>query len=43
MLAPLVPLSAYGGVDGSLIYVDPEGVLALGAGAPGFTPQPPCP
>jgi alpha-tubulin suppressor-like RCC1 family protein len=43
MVAPRVPLSAYGGVDGSLIYVDPEGVLALGAGAPGFSSQPPCP
>ncbi len=43
MLAPLLPLSAYGGVDGSLVYVDPEGVLALGAGAPAFSAQPPCP
>jgi hypothetical protein len=43
MIAPRVPLAAYGGVDGSLVYVDPEGDLALGAGAPGFTSQPPCP
>ncbi len=44
MLAPLLPLSAYGGVDGSLVYVDPEGVLALGAGAPRApSAQPPLP
>ena len=41
--APLrLPLSSYGGRDGSLVYVDPNGKLTLGAGALPFAAQPPC-
>jgi hypothetical protein len=37
-----VPLSAYGGIDGALVYVGPQGQLTLGAGALPFSVQPPC-
>jgi hypothetical protein len=37
-----VPLSAYGGIDGALVYVSPPGQLTLGAGALPFSVQPPC-
>jgi hypothetical protein len=41
--APLrLPLSSYGGRDGSLVYVDPDGKLTLGAGGLPFAAQPPC-
>jgi hypothetical protein len=41
--APLrLPLSAYGGRDGSLVYIDPNGKLTLGAGAFPFAAEPPC-
>jgi hypothetical protein len=41
--APLrLPLSSYGGRDGSLVYVDPNGKLTLGAGGLPFAAQPPC-
>jgi hypothetical protein len=38
----VVPLSAYGGIDGALVYVAPQGQLTLGAGALPFSIQPPC-
>jgi hypothetical protein len=38
-----VPLSAYGGSDGELIYVNANGRLVLGAGSMPSTRQPPCP
>ena len=41
--APLrLPLSSYGGRDGALVYVDPNGKLTLGAGGLPFAAQPPC-
>jgi hypothetical protein len=40
---PGVSLGAYGASDGSLVYVNSEGLLAFGAGAPGYSVQPPCP
>jgi hypothetical protein len=41
--APLrLPLSSYGGRDGSLVYIDPNGKLTLGAGGLPFAAQPPC-
>jgi hypothetical protein len=41
--APLrLPLSSYGGRDGSLVYIDPNGKLTLGAGALPFAAQPSC-
>lgn len=41
--APLrLPLSSYGGRDGSLVYVDPVGKLTLEAGGYPFAAQPPC-
>jgi hypothetical protein len=38
-----VPLGAYGASDGVLVYVNPEGLVAFGAGAPPYPAQPPCP
>lgn len=38
-----VPLSAFGGSDGELIYVNANGRLVLGAGSMPSTRQPPCP
>jgi hypothetical protein len=38
----LLPLSAYGGRDGSLVYVDPNGKLTFEAGGFPFAAQPPC-
>ena len=41
--APLrLPLSSYGGRDGALVYVDPNGKLTFGAGGLPFAAQPPC-
>jgi hypothetical protein len=41
--APLrLPLSSYGGRDGALVYVDPNGQLTIEAGAYPFAAQPPC-
>jgi hypothetical protein len=41
--APLrLPLSSYGGRDGALVYIDPNGKLTLEAGAFPFAAQPPC-
>ena len=41
--APLrLPLSSYGGRDGSIVYIDPNGKLTLGAGGLPFAAQPPC-
>jgi hypothetical protein len=41
--APLLsPLSSYGGLDGSLVYIDPNGKLTLGAGGLPFEAQLPC-
>jgi hypothetical protein len=41
--APLrLPLSSYGGRDGSLVYVDPDGKLTFEAGGFPFAAQPPC-
>jgi hypothetical protein len=37
-----LPLSSFGARDGSLVYVDPQGRLTLGAGAFPFASQPPC-
>jgi hypothetical protein len=36
------PLSAFGARDGALVWVDREGHLAVGAGAPPLGAQPPC-
>jgi hypothetical protein len=36
------PLSAFGGRDGALVYVDSDGQLTIGAGAFPFAAQPPC-
>jgi hypothetical protein len=36
------PLSAYGGRDGAMVYVAPNGQLTIGAGALPFSVQPPC-
>ncbi|MES1173444.1 MAG: hypothetical protein ABUL62_03870 [Myxococcales bacterium] len=38
-----VPLSAYGALDGKLIYVNANGRLVLGAGGMPSSRQPPCP
>jgi hypothetical protein len=38
----LLPLSSYGGRDGALVYVDPDGQLTLEAGGFPFAAQPPC-
>jgi hypothetical protein len=41
--APLrLPLSSYGGRDGALVYIDPNGKLTLEAGGFPFAAQPPC-
>jgi hypothetical protein len=37
-----LPLSSYGGRDGALVYIDPNGKLTLGAGGVPFAAQPPC-
>jgi hypothetical protein len=37
-----LPLSSYGGRDGALVYIDPNGKLTLGAGGLPFAAQPPC-
>jgi hypothetical protein len=39
----VVPLSAYGAGDGSLLFVDGKGRLVFGAGSLPATLQPPCP
>jgi hypothetical protein len=36
------PLASFGARDGALLWIDPEGHLAVGAGAPARTVQPPC-
>jgi hypothetical protein len=38
----LSPLSAFGGIDGALAYVSPQGQLTIGAGALPYSVQPPC-
>jgi hypothetical protein len=41
--APLrLPLSSYGGRDGAIVYIDPNGRLTLGAGGLPFAAQLPC-
>jgi hypothetical protein len=42
-VAPGVSLGAYGASDGVLVYVNEEGLVAFGAGAPPYSVQPPCP
>lgn len=37
-----LPLSSYGGRDGALVYVDPNGKLTFDAGGFPFAAQPPC-
>jgi len=41
--AILAPLSAFGAIDGKLIYLDAEDRLVFGAGSLPVTQQPPCP
>jgi hypothetical protein len=42
-LATGVALGAYGASDGLLVYVNTEGFVVFGAGAPPYSVQPPCP
>jgi hypothetical protein len=37
-----VSLGAYGASDGLLVYVNADGFLTFGAGAPPYSVQPPC-
>jgi hypothetical protein len=37
-----LPLASYGGRDGTLVYVDPNGKLTFAAGGLPFVAQPPC-